>query len=192
MTASSVVDRRASARCFVGPAPGWPALPDGCEGRGSEPLRFLLPYNGSAAARAALDAATRLGVHRPTVAWVLFVRPWDVARGGVRFSYETSEEAVHCVNGAASELRRRGIPASAVVRDARRERVGQVIVAEAERLDVGCIVMGTHAHGNLVAAVTGSVPRKVLRLATRRVIAVKARPWLHEDQLPAHGACRDS
>ena len=61
-----------------------------------------------------------------------------------------------------------------MIRDAAREKVGHAIAGEADRLDVGCIVMGTHAHGTFVSGLTGSVPRQVARTATRPVILVGA------------------
>jgi len=149
----------------------WPLGTPG--GGGSGRAAVLLPYNGSAVADAALEAAADLG--RPTaVIWVLYVRPWDVARAGFRFCLETTEEAWRCAHEAVAELRRRGILASGVVRDARRERVGQVIAGEAERLDVGCIVLGTHAHGAWVSALLGSVSRRVARRTIRPVLLVRA------------------
>jgi nucleotide-binding universal stress UspA family protein len=84
------------------------------------------------------------------------------------------DEARQCAYAAVAVLRRRGVPASAVVRDAPREKVGQAIAVEAERLDCGSIVLGTHAHGAFVSALLGSVSRAVARRATRPVILVRA------------------
>jgi nucleotide-binding universal stress UspA family protein len=156
------------------PGPDWWGDSEILDDGGSEPFRFLVPYNGSAVSRQALHVAAGLGNSRSAIAWILYVRPWDVARTGVRICLETSEEARRCAYTAVAELRRRGVPASGVIRDARRERVGQVIAAEAERLDVGCIVLGTHAHGAWLSALLGSVSRKVARRATRPVILVRA------------------
>jgi nucleotide-binding universal stress UspA family protein len=156
------------------PATGGPGGMGVFDEDGSEPFRFLVPYNDSAISRRALDVAAELGRSRSAIAWILYVRPWDVARAGFRFCLETSDEARRCAHTAVAELRRRGVPASGVVRDARRERVGQVIAAEAERLDVGCIVLGTHAHGAWLSALLGSVTRKVAKRSTRPVILVRA------------------
>lgn len=150
----------------------WPREAAG--GGGSDPTRMLVPYNGTPIADTALDVAAELG--RPAaLIWVLYVRKWDVARAGVRVCLETPDDARQCAHKAVAELRRRGIPASGVVRNALREKVGQVIAAEAERLDVGCIVLGTHAHGPWVSTLLGSVSRKVARKATRPVVLVRAR-----------------
>lgn len=158
---------------FSGPRVGsaWP--PAASEGGGAARPALLVPYNGSRSADTALEVAADLG-HRSGLIWVLYVRPWDAARAGLRFCVETSEEARGCAHRAVAELRRRGVPASGVVRDARRERVGHVIAAEAERLDVRCIVLGTHAHGAWLSAILGSVPRIVARRATRPVVLVPA------------------
>lgn len=149
----------------------WP--PDISDDGGSDRSALLVPYNGSPIADAALDVAVEMG-RPPALIWVLYVRPWDAARAGLRFCLETSEEARRCAYQAVAELRRRGVPASGVVRSARRERVGHIIAAEAERLDVGCIVLGTHAHGGFVSAVLGSVSRIVSRRSTRPVVLVRA------------------
>ena len=54
-----------------------------------------MPFNGTAAARAALDVASELARGRPALAWILYVRHWDVARGGYRFSFETADPHGH-------------------------------------------------------------------------------------------------
>ena len=147
---------------------------EAAEGGGSDPFRILLPYNGTAVARKALDVATNLGRGRSAVVWVLYIRPWDIGRGRTRFCLETPDEARQCAQTAVTELRRRGVAASAVVRDARREKVPHAIAAEAQRLDVSCIVLGTHARRALVSALLGSTCLTVARRATHPIILVKA------------------
>ena len=154
--------------------PDWPRLPDPREDNGSSPFRVLVPFNGTDAARTALDVAADLALRRQALAWILYVRHWDIARGGNRFCLETTEQARQRAHSAVAELRRRGVPASLVIRDAAREKVGHAIVGEAERLDVGCIVMGTHAHGTFISALTGNVPREVARTTTRPIVVVRA------------------
>jgi len=151
----------------------WPWVPEPVEGGGSSALRILVPYNGTAAARRALEVAAEVSIGRPALAWILYVRHWDVARGGTRFCLEDNDEARRTSHAGVAELRRRGVPASGVIRDAARERIGHTVVGEAVRLDVGCIVIGTHAHGRFIAALTGSVPRQVTRSATMPVIVVR-------------------
>jgi nucleotide-binding universal stress UspA family protein len=155
------------------PVTGWPWGPGLAEDGGSDPFRVLVPYNGTPVSRSTLDVVAGLVRSTSAVAWILYVRPWDLTRAG-RFCLETSDEAQQCARAAVTELRGRGVPASGVVRDARRDRVAHVIAAEAERLDVGCIVLGTHAHGAWLSALLGSVTRKVVRRAARPVILVKA------------------
>jgi nucleotide-binding universal stress UspA family protein len=159
-------------RYVARPMAGWPWDPDAARGGGSDPFRVLVPYNGTPVSRSTLDVVAALGRSTSAVAWILYVRPWDVTRAG-RFCLETSDEAQQCAHAAATVLRDHGVPASGVVRNARRDRVGHVIAAEAERLDVGCIVMATHAHGAWLSAFLGSVSRKVVRRAKRPVILVR-------------------
>lgn len=156
------------------PQMGLPSPLQQAGGGGSDPSRVLVPFNGSPVARKALDVAANLGRGRSGVVWVLYVRPWDVGRGGTRFCLETPDEARSCAQEAVAELRRRGVSASAVVRDARREKVAQAIAAEAERLEVGCIVLGTHARGAIGLALLGSTSHTVARTAARPIILVKS------------------
>jgi nucleotide-binding universal stress UspA family protein len=155
------------------PRPDWPRPEEVCGASDRDPLRILFPFNGSRAARAALDAVSEASGKRPAMAWVLYVRPWDVSRGPVRVCLESAEEARQCVQAAVAALRLRGVSASGLVRNAPREHVAEVIVGEAELLDVDCIAMGTSGHRALVGALTGSVPRGVARRATRRVTLLK-------------------
>jgi nucleotide-binding universal stress UspA family protein len=156
------------------PWAGWPSRSQPADRGGSDPFRILLPYNGTAVARQALDVAANLSRGRSAVVWILYVRHWDIDRAGGRFCLETPDEAQLCARTAATELRRRAVAASAVVRDAPRERVPRAIAAEAERLDVSCIVLGAHARRALGSALLGSTSVGVARRATRPVILVKA------------------
>jgi nucleotide-binding universal stress UspA family protein len=156
------------------PWSGWVSPTDRGEGGGADPFRILVPYNGSATARKALDIAARLSAGRSSLVWVLYVRHWDVGRAGCRTSLETVDEARQCAQAAVTDLRQRGVATSAVVRDARREKVAQAIVAEAEALGAGCVVLGTHARRAWGSALLGSTSHAVARLATRPVIMVKA------------------
>ncbi len=156
------------------PRPDWPRAEE--VGGDGDALRILFPFNGSRAARAALDAVNEVSDGRPTMAWVLYVRQWDVKRGPVRVCLESAEEARQCVQAAVAALRLRGVSASGLVRNAPREHVAEVIVGEAERLHVDCIAMGANGHRALIGALTGSVPRRVARRATRRVILLDSTP----------------
>lgn len=156
------------------PWTGWPDITDPDDRGGSRPSRILVPYNGSLTAQRALDVAAELGAGRSAQVWVLYVRPWDVGRGGFRVSMETRAEALGCAQSAANDLRMRSVSASALVRNARRERIARAIIAEAEVLSAGCIVLGTHARRSFLSALLGSTSLAVARHATRPVIMVKA------------------
>lgn len=100
-------------------------------------MRILVPFNGTSAAGNAVHFAAWLGSDRPTVVWVLYVRPWDVGRAGRRFCLETAVEACSCAQAAITALRRQGVSTRAVLRDARREKVPSTIAVVAEAPDVG-------------------------------------------------------
>ena len=88
--------------------------------------------------------------------------------------WEPPDEARGCAQTAVTQLRRRGVAASAIVRDAKREKVPHAIAAEAERLEVSCIVLRTHARPALGSALLGSTSLAVARSARRPIVLVKA------------------
>lgn len=153
----------------------WTGLPDAHDsagGGGSDPARILVPYNGTSTAQVALEVAATLSLGRSSMVWVLYVRSLDVGRAG-RFCFESADEARWRVQTGVAELRRLGVSTSAVVRDARREWVPHTIVAEAERRNAGCIVMGTRARRAFSTALLGSTSLGVARRSTIPTILVK-------------------
>lgn len=157
------------------PATPWTAYPVGelLDGSGGEHgPRLLVPYSGSATADAGLEMAAEWTRTFGVEVWVLYVRAWDPMPGGGRFFIESPSEARCVVQKAVVWLRRRGVAASGIVRDAYRPHVADVIVAQAERLDARYIVVGTRARRALTAALMGSTSFEVARRATRPVLMV--------------------
>jgi len=145
----------------------------GTDGAGSSAPRILFPYNGSPIAQAALSVAAEWALALRAEAWVLHVRPCDVARGG-HYYVETQAEARALVAHAVAQLRAYGVSTSGLVRHADRGRISRVIRAEADVLDVSVIVVGTRARGVFGAMLLGSISRSLARRTTRPVVLVKA------------------
>lgn len=145
-------------------------------GPGDERSRVsvLFPYSGSRTADAALDVAAGWAHALFADVWVLYVRPWDTARGG-HYYVETRPEAGAVAQAAVRLLRLRGVPASGLVRDAARDRVARVILAQADAVDARLIVLGTRSRGVLGRTLLGSTSASVARRATRPLILVEAR-----------------
>ena len=131
-----------------------------------------MPYSGSPTADAALEVAGYWSSALGAEASVLYVRPRDSCRGG-HFYVETRSEARACAELAELRLRRGGVCASTLVRDAERSKVSDTIVAVAEALGASFIVLGTQGRGPLSAALFGSTSSRVTRRARCPVILVK-------------------
>jgi len=154
-------------------SPDWTATTPRLDAGGDPSwIRILFPYSGTPTAAAALDVAADWAHALRAEAWVLYVRPWDTSRGG-HYYVETRAEAHAVTQAAVSRLRRRGVTASGVVRDADRARLVDTILAEAEAVDARLIILGTRARRVLSAALVGSTTLAVARRATGPVILVK-------------------
>jgi len=153
--------------------------------RGRSP-RLLAPYSGSSTADAGLDLAADLVIALSAEVWVLYVRTWDPLPGGGRvFFFETPGEARRMAQAAVSHVRRRGASASAVVRDAYRAHIPDVILAESETLNASYIVLGTRVRRALTSALLGSTSLAVARRSSRPVLLIKPATQRHTRR-PAH------
>jgi nucleotide-binding universal stress UspA family protein len=146
---------------------------------GGRTPRLLAPYSGSSTAGAGLDLAANLGVALSAEVWVLYVRTWDPLPGGGRVFFETAGEAGRTAQAAVSHLRRRGASASAVVRDAYRAHISDVILAESETLNASYIVLGTRVRRALTSALLGSTSLVVARRSSRPVLLIKPAAQRH-------------
>jgi nucleotide-binding universal stress UspA family protein len=133
---------------------------------------LLVPYNASPVAQAALPVAVPCALQLRATVLVLYVRPWDVCRGGF-FFIETRQEARELAERGARCLRAEGVNADAVVVDADRRLLSSAILAYARAVQARAIVMGTGAHGALHAIFVGSTSGHVARRCERRVILVR-------------------
>lgn len=140
--------------------------------RGGSAKQLLLPYTDSEPAKRALEAVVELSSVLTAEVRVLHFRTWEPGRGA-RFFYETPEDAVALTRDAVERLRRVGLEASGVVRDAARMLVPCEIVARADQLRAYSIVLGARQHRVITAALLGSISRGVMRRANCPVIVVR-------------------
>ncbi|RYP82972.1 universal stress protein [Nocardioides guangzhouensis] len=156
---------------WIGPEPR-PVSPSEAWSPHADRDIVLVPYNGSPVAQAALPVAAPCALQLRATVLVLYVRPWDVCRGGF-FFIETREEAREIAERGARCLRAAGVSADAVVADADRRLLSAAIVAYARTVQAQAIVMGTGARGALHAIFVGSTSGHVARRCERRVILVR-------------------
>lgn len=138
-------------------------------------IRILLPYSGSEAADRAVAAMLGLAQSLRAEVRVLHVREYDTCRGA-RFFLETKGEGAALVHAAVSRLRRRGVAATGIVRDARRGCAADAVVDEAARSNASMVLVGAHRRRWPADFVRPNVVRRVLRRAPCAVLVVRTDP----------------
>jgi len=88
-------------------------------------------------------------------------------------SRDISPEPRRLVNELVSHLRDRGLTATGKIRAGRYDDVADDIIAEAEAIGAGLIVVNWREHSRLKAFLAGSVSRGVMRRATCPVLVVR-------------------
>lgn len=90
------------------------------------------------------------------------------------FLQELRAEAQARLDAAAGVAREAGIDAEAAIIEHHTNRIGDVIVREAERWQADLIAMGTHGRRGVARALLGSVAEHVLRHAPVPVLLVRS------------------
>jgi nucleotide-binding universal stress UspA family protein len=121
----------------------------------------------------ALDFVVRDAATAGSEVWLLYVRIYDVARGGCYY-LETQRQARACSQLAADRLRTAGVACSCVTRNARRDKIVHTILAEAEALDAELIILGARNRTRLGEIILGSTSGAVARRSRRHVVLVHA------------------
>jgi len=141
--------------------------------------RILVPTDGSAGTRRALEHAIRLAeVHGSTLVGLYVVNTASYAS----FSMETTWEGVDDMlrdegESATDELRAlaeaAGVPVETVILDGSPSRE---IVRYAETTGCDLVVMGTHGRGGIDRLLLGSVAERVVRASEVPVLTVRVGP----------------
>jgi nucleotide-binding universal stress UspA family protein len=135
---------------------------------------FVVGYDGSDCARAALDLAIELarGLGEPLVVAFAAQPPGRGVGDEYRAHLEVLEERGRAVTGeAVARAAEAGVTAEAVVAD---ERVVDLLLDLADEHSARAIVIGTYGESPLRGAVLGSTPHKLLHLSKVPVLAVPA------------------
>lgn len=158
----------------------------------------LIAYDGSAEARVALERAAELLAPRPAVVLTVWrscaesaraaraALPDAIIQGGVaRLDAEAQGVAQSRAEEGAARARERGLEAVAVTErcDA---AVSAAIVAVADELAAGAIVLGTRGIAGARSLLAGSVTRGVARRTTRPLLIVGAAPARRQRAGQAH------
>lgn len=147
----------------------------------------LVPLDGSAAAEAALPYAEAIaravGVDLQLFAvadrsWAGMVSPEHELHGELERMHRERPQAYLAATAAA--LGQRGIASSCTVADG--DPAAQII-AHADGIGAGMIVMATHGHGRISHSIIGGVADKVMRTSHRPLLLVQP----PEEQHPPDG-----
>jgi nucleotide-binding universal stress UspA family protein len=147
---------------------------------------ILLPTDGSEAAEAAVDHATRLArafdgrVHVLSVVEPIPAVEMDAALVQERLR----EGADRAVDRAVDRIEAAGVETERSVRDGSAHRA---ILAAAEAVGADLIVMGTHGRTGVGRVLLGSVTERVVRRADAPVLSVR----YHPDEAEADAALAD-
>ena len=150
---------------------------------------IVVAYDGSKASTRALEAAAKLFTGRK----LLIVSVWEEAfpyyvpagidPGAVTYtpSYEEMEAVAQARHGAADRIADAGVElATAAGADASAlpvadlSDVAHTLLDVAEEHDAAAFVVGSHGRGAVSAKIFGSVSQKLLHLARRPVLVVRA------------------
>jgi nucleotide-binding universal stress UspA family protein len=136
-------------------------------------VTFVLGYDDSAPAQAALDAAIDLAAryHEPLVV-VFGVAP--PGREGEEF--RALEDAIADLGREVTQVAlERAAQAGVEARvELVAERPASALIDVADAVDARMIVVGTHGEGSLRASIMGSTTYRLLHLARRPVVVVPA------------------
>jgi nucleotide-binding universal stress UspA family protein len=137
--------------------------------------QILLPTDGSDAAEAAVDHATRLARAFDAPTHVLsVVEPIPAAETDAALVQERLREgADRAIDRAVDRLDAAGVETERSVRDGSAHRA---ILREADAVGADLIVMGTHGRTGVGRVLLGSVTERVVRRADAPVLSVRYHP----------------
>ena len=135
---------------------------------------ILVPIDGSALSNLALDHAKKLVGFLGGKLWVLHVEPQiPLVLEALEESPEDQERYHQSAEAMLEEAVGDFPDAQAILRPAKRERIGDVIAQVAQEKSTDLIVMGTHGYTGLDHLLLGSVAERVTHLAKAAVLLVR-------------------
>ena len=143
--------------------------------------RVLVPLDGSATARLALDHASHLsGMSGATIVLLNIIEEMRHSNGferpmvyiqEVRPRFLAAGQAL--LDEAAAELRQRGVPVETVLLESKGDRVSELIAKQAEASQCDLVVLGTHGRRGVDRLLLGSDAEQVARIAPVPVMLVR-------------------
>ncbi|HXW05605.1 MAG TPA: universal stress protein [Vicinamibacterales bacterium] len=143
-------------------------------------MNILAAVDFSAVTKDVMDALRRIGASMPVKVFLVHVAPPepdfvgysagpDVVRGQVAVEHRARHQQLQ---GLAEDLRADEVETTALLLQG---ATVETLIAEAEKLEAGLIVLGSHGHGAVYDLLVGSVAEGVVRRSTVPVLLVPAR-----------------
>jgi nucleotide-binding universal stress UspA family protein len=143
-------------------------------------MNILAAVDFSAVTGEVLATLRRIGTTMPAKVWLVHVAPPepdfvgygagpDVVRGQVAAEQRSWHQKLQ---QHAEELRAAGVETTALMLQG---ATVETLIAEAEKLGAGLIVLGSHGHGAVYDQLVGSVAEGVVRRSTVPVLLVPTR-----------------
>jgi nucleotide-binding universal stress UspA family protein len=149
--------------------------------------KILVAVDHSEVTPRVLEAARGLAALSQAEVWVVHLREHEtVGAKGPLTSRESAQEARTDVTGAVETLTRAGVKAHGVVRHTVFGHAAREIISEAQERGADVIVVGSRGRGDLAGLLLGSTAHKVIHLADRQVLVVRAAAVMSESRRPAH------
>jgi len=135
--------------------------------------RLLVAIDQSDTAERVIAAAKELAGYSKAEVWVLHLREREVL-GRTRAEAPEPGDAAHdVINKSVTDLQAAGINAHGQVRETIFGQAAREIVADADEVNAGAIIMGSRGRGDLSGLVLGSVAHKVIHLSKRPVLVIR-------------------
>jgi len=135
--------------------------------------KLLVAIDNSDTTERVIAAAKELAKSTNAEVWVLHLREREVLGRTKGDAREDKDDALDLVNRTVTDLQSAGVNAHGQVRETLFGQAAKEIVADADEVDAGVILMGTRGRSDLAGLVLGSVAHKVINLSSRPVLVVR-------------------
>jgi len=135
--------------------------------------RLLVAIDLSDVATRTLAATKELAQKTNAEVWVLHLREREVLGRTRVEAPESEDDAQGAISRSVAELQQAGINAHGQVREVLFGQAAREIVADADEVDAGVIIMGSRGLGEVRGLILGSVTHKVMHLSNRPVLVIR-------------------